>query len=144
MFQNALAQTYNPEAMPNIPADIPTIDPNLMNFNASYWMGIMMANLVVTVVMYVIVAYFLMKIAKKAGRTDSWMAWIPILNLVLMIQIAGKPWWWIFLFIIPIVNIILAFYIWIEIAKKMGKPGWYGVLMIVPFVNIWLLWELSR
>lgn len=141
MFQNALAQSFDPSMLNDIGGSIPTGAPSIGMGN---FYSIIMANFAVSLVMYVIIAFFLMKIAKKAGRTDGWMAWIPILNIVLMIQIAGKAWWWIFLFLIPLVNIVLAFYIWIEIAKKMGKPGWYGVLMIVPLVNIWLLWELSK
>ena len=40
-----------------------------------------------------------------------------------MLQIAGKPVWWIILFIIPIVNFIIAILLYLELLKKITKPG---------------------
>lgn len=46
---------------------------------------------------YVYIALALQTIAKKTGTANGWMAWIPVLNFILMIQIASKPIWWIIL-----------------------------------------------
>jgi len=40
-----------------------------------------------------------------------------------LLQIAGKPVWWIILFIIPIVNFIIAILLYLELLKKITKPG---------------------
>jgi len=50
------------------------------------------------------------KIYTKAGK-PGWAVIIPIYNIIVLLEIVGKPWWWIFLLLIPIVNII--FLIWI-------------------------------
>jgi len=98
--------------------------------------GMMMFALVISLAFYVYVAIALMKIAKKAGVPNGWYAWVPILNVILMLQIARKPLWWLLMFFIPGINIIFGVLVWMEIAKAVGKPEWWGILTIVPFVNI--------
>ena len=91
---------------------------------------------VVSIACYVWVALCLYIIAKKTNTENPWMAWIPIANIILACQIAGKPWWWIFLFLIPIVNIILGIIVMWKICEARGKPGWLGILMIIPVANL--------
>ncbi len=88
------------------------------------------------VVFYIYFAICLMKIAKKTNTENGWFAWIPILNVFLMLMIAKKPLWWFILMFIPIVNIIISIIVWMAVAEARGKPSWIGILMIVPFVNI--------
>ena len=90
----------------------------------------------VSVAGYIWVALCLYIIAKKTNTENPWMAWIPIANVVLACQIAGKPWWWIFLFFIPIVNIVLGIIVMWKICEVRGKPGWLGILMIIPVANL--------
>ena len=98
--------------------------------------GIMLVALLFALAVYVYMAICLMKIAKKTNTENAWFAWIPILNIILMIQCAKKPLWWIILFFIPLANIVAMIIIWMAVAKNVGKPEWLGVLMIVPFANI--------
>jgi hypothetical protein len=44
----------------------------------------------------------------KAGK-PGWTALIPIYNLIILLEIVGKPWWWLFLMLIPLVNVVLPF-----------------------------------
>ncbi|MDD5569129.1 MAG: DUF5684 domain-containing protein [Candidatus Pacebacteria bacterium] len=92
--------------------------------------------LLVWLALYIYMAISLQVIAKKTGTSNEWMAWVPILNILLMINIAQKPWWWIFLFLIPIVNLVIAIIIFMAIAERRGKPNWVGLLIIVPIVGI--------
>lgn len=83
---------------------------------------------------YIWLAICLYKIAQKQNAENPWFAWIPILNLVLMLEIAKKPMWWIVMFLIPIANIVFAIMLYVEFLKVLGKPTWWVVLMIlVPF-----------
>jgi len=94
--------------------------------------------LVFLVFFLVIYAYFaicLQTIAKKTNTPNGWWGWIPILNIILMLNIARKPIWWIVLLLIPFVNIVIAIIVWMAIAEARGKPSWWGILMIVPFLN---------
>lgn len=97
-------------------------------------------TLIIQIGIYLFFAYCLKVIADKTGNSEnSWWAWIPIIQVLLMLQIAAKPLWWIILFFIPIVNIVIAIIVMMAIAEKRGKPSWIGILVIVPLVNIFIL-----
>jgi hypothetical protein len=98
--------------------------------------GVFMFLLVICVGAYVYMALALQTIATKTNTPNAWLAWIPIANLILMIQIAKKPIWWIVLFLIPIVNIVIAIMVWMGVAEARGKPSWWGILTIVPVANL--------
>jgi hypothetical protein len=96
------------------------------------------AILLIALASYLIFAYPLYVMGTKTESTHAWFAFVPILNLVLMLEIAGKDLWWIILLLIPCINIIVLVLVWMGIAEAMDRPGWIGVLMIVPVVN-WLV-----
>ncbi len=98
--------------------------------------GFLMFALVISLAMYVYVALALSTIAQKTGTENGWLAWIPIANIILMLNIARKPVWWILLCLIPLVNIVIFIIVWMGIAEARNKPNWWGVLMIVPIVSI--------
>jgi len=70
-----------------------------------------------------IVIYFasLWKIFEKAGRPNKWEGFIPIYNIIIWLKIVGKPWWWVFFFPIPLVNIIVTVALNVETARLFGK-----------------------
>lgn len=84
---------------------------------------------------YIYTAVCLQIIARKTGTADGWLAWIPIANAILMLNIARKPIWWIVLMLIPIVNIVIAVIVWMEIAKARRKAEWWGIMVIIPIMN---------
>jgi len=91
--------------------------------------------LLVVVAIYVYTALAVQTIAEKTNTENPWLAWIPIANIILLLNIANKPIWWIVLFLIPLVNIIPIILVWMAVAEVRGKPSWVGVLLIVPFVG---------
>ena len=101
--------------------------------------GALIGMLIFGLAFYAYFALAISTIAKKTNTPNGWMAWVPILNAVLILNIAGKPVWWIVLALVPFVNIIffiLMIIAWMAIAEKRGKPTWWGILMIVPFVGL--------
>lgn len=86
--------------------------------------------------MYVYMSLALQTIADKTHTANSWLAWIPIANLFLMLSVAKKPMWWFLLFLVPLVNIVIAIMVWMAVAEARGKPNWWGILMIVPLANL--------
>jgi len=98
--------------------------------------ALLMVFLVFGLAMYVYMALALMTIAKKTNTENPWLAWIPIANLILMLNIAKKPIWWIILCLIPVVNIVFVIIVWMAIAEARHKPNWWGILLIVPVVNL--------
>ena len=55
---------------------------------------------------------------------------------ILLLNIAKKPIWWFILFLIPLVNIIIAILVWMGVAEARNKPNWWGILLIVPVIGI--------
>ncbi len=70
-----------------------------------------------------IAIYFasLWKIFEKAGRTKKWEGFVPGYNIIIWLKILEKPWWWIFFFPIPFVNLVIAIALNVETARKFGK-----------------------
>lgn len=62
----------------------------------------------------------------KAGK-PGWACIIPIYNVVVILEIAGKPIWWILLLLIPLVNLIVAIVVSIDVAKNFGKGTAFGL-----------------
>jgi len=92
--------------------------------------------LLIGVAFYVYYSLALQTIAKKTNTENAWMAWIPIVNIILMLNIAKKPLWWFILCLVPLVNLVIIIIVWMAIAEARGKPNWWGILLIVPVVNI--------
>lgn len=66
------------------------------------------------------------KTFEKAGK-PGWASIIPIYNVIVLIEIAGKPIWWVLLFFIPLVNMIVAILVCIEVAKNFGQGAGFGI-----------------
>jgi hypothetical protein len=98
--------------------------------------GFMFIFLIFCLISYVYIALALQTIAQKTNTENGWLAWIPIANIVLMLNIAKKPIWWIILFFIPLVSLVMAIIVWMGIAEERGKPNWWGILLIVPVVGL--------
>ena len=90
----------------------------------------------IAIVLYVYISFSLQTIADKTSTENGWFAWIPILNIILMCDIARKPWWWILLLFLPLVNIIVTVMLWMGIAESRGKPSWLGILILVPLASL--------
>ena len=96
-------------------------------------LGIVMA--VVALVVWLFIGYCLGKLFEKAGK-PMWAGFVPIYNMVVILQIVGRPIWWIALFLvafIPFVGAIAALalsaVIWIDFAKSYGKDMVWGLLL---------------
>jgi len=86
-------------------------------------------SLVIGLVFLVLDVIAFWMIFAKAGR-PGWAAIIPFYNLYTMCKVAGRPGWWWILFLIPFVNIVVAFIVYIDIAKAFGKGTFFGVLLV--------------
>jgi hypothetical protein len=97
----------------------------------------MMVMLVVEVIFYLFYMLCVMFVAKKLKVQNAWLAFIPIANIYLMTQMAGREWWWTLLCLIPFVGFIFAIILWVDILKKLGKNPWM-VLVLIFFGFVYL------
>lgn len=94
------------------------------------------AYLIFMVVFYLIYSFCIGKVLEKAGK-PLWAGFVPIYNVMLLLEIVGRPTWWLILFLIPIVNIIVWVIVCVDIAKSFGKDVVYGVLLAFAGVIMW-------
>lgn len=55
----------------------------------------------------------------KAGK-PGWACIIPIYNIIVLLEIVGKPWWWLILMLIPLINIVFAIWMINLLSKSYG------------------------
>lgn len=59
------------------------------------------------------------KFYKAAGR-QSWEAFVPIYNSIILMKIINRPVWWTILLFLPVVNLIMFIVIWVELLRSYG------------------------
>ena len=87
----------------------------------------------VTIIIYLAVLVLelvaMWKLFVKAGK-PGWAAIIPIYNVIVMLEIAKKEWWYVLLLFVPIVNFVVSIIITIAFVKAYGKDTGFAVLTI--------------
>ena len=95
-----------------------------------------MAFFILAIAFYFYFAVAQYKIAQKVHHSNAWWAFIPILNMFQLVQMAGKEWYWLLFLLVPVVNIVVLAILWAETARACYKSWVWGVLNIFPLVNI--------
>ena len=100
-------------------------------------MGVVMLIIYLAIMVVIIAGAW--KMFTKAGK-PGWGVLIPIYNAILLLEIAGRPIWWIILLLIPIVNVIVGIIVWIDVAKKFGKGVGFALgLIFLGFIFVPIL-----
>ncbi|MGA3024058.1 MAG: DUF5684 domain-containing protein [Bryobacteraceae bacterium] len=90
-------------------------------------LGTVMFLVLIAVAVVFIIGYW--KVFVKAGQ-PGWAVLIPFYNAYVLLKIAGRPGWWLLLFLIPLVNIVIALLVAIDIAKSFGQSPVFGVVLL--------------
>jgi hypothetical protein len=76
-------------------------------------------ELIMQLVIIALFAWVFWRIFEKAGK-PGWAALIPIYNIIVFLDIIGRPVWWIILLFIPIVNVIVGFIVALDLSRSFG------------------------
>ncbi|MDA3147532.1 hypothetical protein JSO19_09075 [Leucobacter sp. UCMA 4100] len=79
---------------------------------------------------YILLAIAVWRVFSKAGYAGI-LALIPIVNLIILVKIAGYSGWFVLLYLIPVVNVIIAAFVAVRVGENFGKG---------PVFSIFLLW----
>ena len=89
---------------------------------------------------YLIYAFALVGVFRKADE-PVWQAFVPIWNAIVLIKVSGKPIWWIILYLIPIVNIVIAILVLHGLSTSFGHGAGFTVGLV--FLGIIFLYILG-
>ena len=96
--------------------------------------GIGLVGGIIYLAIIVLLIVGMWKVFEKAGK-PGWAAIIPIYNLIILLEIVGKPMIWILWLIIPCVNIVFAIWLYNLVSKSFGKSEGFTVgLVIFPYI----------
>ena len=85
-------------------------------------------------IFYAVVVAGMWAVFVKAGE-QGWKAIIPIYNYIVLLKIVGRPWWWILLFLIPIVNLVILILTYNDLSKSFGKGVGFTIgLLLLSFI----------
>lgn len=81
----------------------------------------------------------LWKVFEKAGR-PGWAAIIPIYNYIVLLEIVGRPVWWVLGLFVPFLNFVVLIVLMLDVARSFGKGTGFAIgLIFLPFVFIPML-----
>ncbi|GLU44237.1 signal peptidase I [Allomuricauda sp. NBRC 101325] len=70
------------------------------------------------------------KLYVKAGR-KAWEAAIPVYNGIVLMKIINRPWWWVLLLFIPIINLLMFPVVWVETIRSFGKSSLVDTWLVI-------------
>lgn len=87
----------------------------------------------------VVVLVAMWKVYTKAGK-PGWAVLIPFYNVFVLLEIVGRPGWWLLLFLIPLVNVVVLVMVAFDLARVFGKGSGFGLgLVFLNFIFILIL-----
>jgi len=80
------------------------------------------------------------KIFEKAGE-KGWKVLIPLYNTYTLFRIAGRNGWWMLALLVPLLNIVVAIMLALDLAKHFGKSAWFAIfgLILFPYIGSLML-----
>jgi hypothetical protein len=97
--------------------------------------GLYSTSGIVGLVLYILIAVALWRVFSKAGWPGI-LAIIPIVNVFILVKIAGYSAWLGLLYLIPIVNIVWSIIVAVRVGKGFGKGGGFSFFLLWLFAVI--------
>jgi hypothetical protein len=96
---------------------------------------VLLISLAVTLL--ILAAYWVLY--ERAGQA-GWKSLIPFYNMYILMEISGKPGWWLSLLFIPLVGVVIYLLAMLSLAKKFGRSELFGVgIFLLPMIFLPLL-----
>lgn len=81
------------------------------------------------IVWYIVIAIALWRIFSKAGYPGI-LAIIPIVNVFVLVKVAGYSAWMTLLYLVPIANLIFSIFVAIRLGQRFGKGGAFSFFLL--------------
>jgi hypothetical protein len=120
-------EPVTPAAAPSVPAAV--------KISSGFPVVVLLISLAVTLL--ILAAYWVLY--ERAGQA-GWKSLIPFYNMYILMEISGKPGWWLFLLFIPLVGVVIYLLAMLSLAKKFGRSELFGVgIFLLPMIFLPLL-----
>lgn len=90
--------------------------------------GLLFLVLYIAIIVVAIMGSWKMHV--KAGQ-PGWACIVPIYNLYVMTKMVNRPWWWMLLMLVPLVGLIVAIIMMLDLAKAFSKSTAFAVGLIL-------------
>ena len=105
---------------------------------AALLLGLTLLAMVLVLAFYIYTSLALMTIGKKLKYKYPWLAWIPVANMAMILQMGGFSWLWVFLIIVPALGwlalgVFCIIALW-RIFEKRKYPGWLALVPLLGFI----------
>jgi hypothetical protein len=96
-------------------------------------------SLLLALVLYLLFTAPWCPVFAKAGKR-WWVALLPVINLLVIMRIAARPWWWALLLLVPLVGIGVWTVVCLDVAERFGHgvPFTIGLVFLPFFFALWL------
>ena len=91
----------------------------------------------VLIAFHLVYGLLFMLFFKKEGIAP-YKAFIPFYNSVLMLRVLERPWWWVVLFVLPIINLVMFPVLWIDLLYAYKKPKREEHLWVILTLGLYL------
>lgn len=85
---------------------------------------------------YLFSCYCFKRICEKCSIEPGILVWIPVFNMIRLLQAGGLSGWLFLLFFIPLANAVMTIVMWIKICQACGKSAWLVLMLFVPVINL--------
>ena len=96
-------------------------------------------SLLLSAAVYVWIALALSAVFRKSG-VEAWKAWVPILNIVVLLQLAGLSGWWLLLIFFPVLGAIALVVVFAFAVYRVSVAFGFGIGMTVLGVLLFPVW----
>ena len=93
-------------------------------------LALTMIGLIAFLALYAWIALALSAVFRKSGE-ESWQAWVPILNLVVLLRLGGLSGWLLLLALVPGIGIVAVWVAVVVACHRIGAAFGYGPGMTV-------------
>lgn len=102
-----------------------------MGWVTGFFVGAKLMSLWALTVLYIVAMWVIFQKAKKPG----WAVLVPFYNIIVYLDIVDRPWWWLLLLFVPLVNIVIAVIITHDLSLAFKRDAWFTVgLWFFPWI----------
>ena len=67
----------------------------------------------------------------KISGNSAYHSFIPLYNVFVLLKIINRPWWWIFIILMPVLNTIIIPVIWVELSRSFKKNSYTDTFLSI-------------